>query len=130
MSNIFRNKKLLEFIRFVIVGGTATVIHYVIYYLLQVTGIEFNIAYTIGYGISFIFNFIASNYFTFKTDVSVKNGAKFTIAHIINYAIQMILLNIYIKVGIPSSIAPIFVFVIAIPVNFIMVRIALKGKKK
>lgn len=120
--------KILEFVRFVIVGGIATSIHYLIYYLLQLANIKFNLAYTLGYAISFIFNFIASNYFTFKTDVSVKKGAKFTVAHIINYFIQIILLNIYIFTGIPKYIAPLFVFIVAIPVNFIMVRLALKGR--
>lgn len=128
-DSIKNNKnKILEFVRFVIVGGIATIIHYSIYYLLQLTNIQFNLAYTIGYIVSFIFNFIASNYFTFKTDVSVRKGAKFTLAHIINYFIQIVLLNIYIFIGIPKVIAPIFVFVVAVPVNFIMVRFALKGK--
>ena len=130
MLSFFKDKKILEFIRFVIVGGTATIIHYAIYYILQLTNIKFNLAYTIGYGISFIFNFIASNYFTFKTEVSINRGAKFTVAHIINYLIQMLLLNIYINIGIPNNIAPIFVFMVAIPINFVMVRFALKGKVK
>lgn len=130
MLGFLKNKKILEFIRFVIVGGIATIIHYLIYYLLQLINIKFNLAYTIGYAISFIFNFIASNYFTFKTEVSVNKGIKFTVAHIINYLIQMLLLNIYIKVGIPNSIAPIFVFIIAIPINFIMVRFALNNNIK
>lgn len=122
-----KNSNILEFIRFVIVGGIATVIHYSIYYLFQsFIGIELNLAYTLGYGISFIFNFIASNYFTFKTRVSAKKGVKFAIAHCINYLIQIGLLNIYINVGVPSVIAPIFVFIVAIPLNFIMVRSVLK----
>ena len=124
-----RNKNIFEFIRFVIVGTTATMIHYSIYYLLQsIFNIELNISYTLGYGISFIFNFIASNHFTFKTKVSVKKGAKFIIAHCINYLIQIGLLNFYIKIGIPKVIAPVFVFVISIPLNFIMVRSALNKK--
>ena len=125
-----KNIKILEFIRFVIVGLIATIIHYSIYYLFQsFMGIKLNFAYTLGYGISFIFNFIASNYFTFKTKVSAEKGIKFVIAHCINYLIQIGLLNIYINIGIPSVIAPIFVFIIAIPLNFIMVRLALKYDK-
>lgn len=92
--------------------------------------IKVNIAYTIGYGISFIFNFIASNYFTFKTSVSIKRGIKFTLSHIFNYLIQLVLLNIYIYIGIRRDLAPIFIFPIAIPINFLMVRVALKGKRQ
>lgn len=121
--------KLLEFIRFIIVGGTATIIHYSIYYLLQkFIGVKPNLAYTLGYGISFIFNFIASNYFTFKTKVSAKKGIKFSIAHCINYLIQIGLLNVYIKIGISSVMAPIFIFILSIPLNFIMVSRALNKK--
>lgn len=90
---------------------------------------KINIAYTIGYAISFIFNFIASNYFTFKTNVSVEKGIKFLVAHIFNYLIQIILLNIYVFIGIKQNLAPIFVFPVAIPINFIMVRLALKTRK-
>lgn len=126
---VSKNKKIFEFIRFVIVGGTSTIIHYSIYYLLHnLFNIQLNISYTLGYGISFIFNFMASNYFTFKTKVSVKKGIKFIIAHFINYLIQIGLLNVYIKIGIPSVIAPIFIFIVSIPLNFIMVRRALNKK--
>lgn len=121
------NKKILEFVRFIIVGVIATVIHYSIYCLLwRFFGKELNLAYTLGYGISLFFNFITSNYFTFKTSVSVKRGVKFVIAHCINYLIQIGLLNMYINIGAPSIIAPIFVFMVATPLNFIMVRTALK----
>ena len=119
------DNKIGQFLRFILVGGTATVIHYVIYMLLSKIGILLNIAYTIGYALSFIFNFIASNYFTFKARPNVKGGIKFMGAHTINYLLQIILLNLYLRIGIPHFIAPIGVFIVAIPVNFILVRKAL-----
>ena len=122
--------KIYEIIRFIMVGGTATLIHYSIYYLLQKINLGINSAYTLGYGISFIFNFIASNYFTFKTNISTKKGIKFSLCHILNYFIQILLLNIYIRIGISKDIAPIFVFLVAVPINYFLVRIALLGCKK
>ena len=121
------NHKLLEFIRFVIVGIGATVIHYGVYLILEY-GLHFNynFSYTLGYIISFIFNFFASTLFTFKTEATVQNGVKFAGAHLMNYFVHMILLNVFIIIGIPDNIAPIFVFPIAIIINFFMVRIALK----
>ncbi|MBS3203732.1 GtrA family protein [Turicibacter bilis] len=121
------NHKLLEFIRFGIVGIGATVIHYG-FYLALIYGLNFNynFSYTLGYIISFIFNFFASTLFTFKTEATVQNGVKFAGAHLMNYFVHMILLNVFIIIGIPDNIAPILVFPIAIIINFFMVRIALK----
>lgn len=130
--NLLRNKKkdkLLEFIRFIIVGGISTIIHYTIYFLLQIIKIQYNIAYTLGYFLSLIFNFFASNYFTFKTNPNKSKSLKFLLCHIFNYILQIVLLNIYISVDINKSIAPIFVFFISIPTNFVLVRLSLKNKK-
>lgn len=119
--------RIIEFVKFGAVGGIATAIHLLIYYLLQSIRVHYSIAYTCGYGISFIFNFFASNYFTFKTKPNKSSGLKFTLAHIFNYLLQIALLNIFVKIGISSNIAPILVFGIAVPINFILVRIALKN---
>lgn len=126
-----RDTKIGQFCRFVLVGGLATLLHYGIYLGIDALQIvSLNVAYTIGYGLSFIFNYIASNYFTFNAKPNAQNGIKFIGAHICNYLLQMVLLNIYIYMGIPEAIAPIGVFIVAIPVNFILVRIAFKTSKK
>lgn len=122
--------KFSQFCRFVLVGGIATLLHYGIYLGIDALHIvSLNVAYTIGYALSFIFNYIASNYFTFNAKPNAQNGIKFIGAHICNYLLQMVLLNIYIYIGIPQVIAPIGVFVVAIPVNFILVRTAFKTSK-
>lgn len=126
LSSISKNKNVCEFIRFVIVGIIATLIHYIIYFMFQTINVQYNISYTIGYFSSFIFNFFASNFFTFKSKPNLSKGIKFFIAHGFNYTLQIFLLNLYIFIGINQNIAPLFVFVISIPINFIFVRFALK----
>ena len=116
-----------EIIRFGIVGVIATIIHYGIYLVLNLIIVSW-IAYSIGYGISFLGNFYLSNRFTFKTKPTVKKGMGFGLSHFINYLLQVILLNIFIKLGIPDKYAPIPVFCIAVPINFLMVRFVLKSK--
>ena len=54
---------LLEIARFGVVGVLATAIHYGVYLLLN-PYMNANIAYTIGYVVSFICNFFLSNYFS------------------------------------------------------------------
>jgi len=117
-----------EFACFVIVGIFATVLHYGIYYLLMHV-INVNVAYTIGYFLSFIVNFFLTSYFTFGVAPSWMKLLGMSGAHLINYLLHMILLNVFLYIGISKVWAPIPVFSIAIPVNFILVRFAFKKKK-
>ncbi len=121
-------ESLQEAIRFIIVGVLATIIHYGIYYLCK-SFIAVNIAYTLGYVISFIANYFLSSYFTFRTNATAKKVVGFGLSHLINYGLHMLLLNVFLHFGVNDKIAPIFVFAIAIPVNFILVRTVLKSKK-
>ena len=65
-----------EFVRFGIVGIAATALHYGIYYLLQ-PYINVNIAYSIGYILSFIANFYLTALFTFGKKPSWKKAFGF-----------------------------------------------------
>lgn len=124
------NKKKIigEAFRFALVGGICTVLHYGIYYLLQ-RYIDVNIAYTLGYALSFIVNFWLTAWFTFGTSPSWKKLFGMGGAHAVNYFLHIVLLNIFIYIGIPQQWAPLPVFAIAIPVNFILVRFVFKSKK-
>ena len=126
---LLNEKSIGEIVRFVLVGLLATAIHYAIYYvLLSATG--HNLAYTIGYIISFVSNFILSSLFTFKVSLSVHRLAGFAISHLLNYLIQIVLLNVFIWMGVSASIAPLPVFVIVVPLNFLLVRYALKREQQ
>lgn len=124
-----RKSIVYEFIRFGLVGGFCTALHYGIYYLLQLT-IDVNVAYTLGYVLSFIANFYLTSYFTFGTAPSWRKLAGMSGAHAVNYALHILLLNLFLRVGIPREWAPIPVFAIAIPVNFLLVRFVFKPKKE
>ena len=117
---------LREAIRFCIVGVLATIVHYGIYLLLKGV-INVSVAYTIGYVISFIGNFVLTNVYTFKTQATAKKGIGFVICHVINYLLHIGLLNVFIWMGVPSSLAPIPVYCIVVPVNFLLVRKVVKS---
>ena len=116
-----------EFIRFAIVGIIATAIHYGLY-LLLLQWINVNIAYTIGYLFSFCCNFVLTNFFTFKTKPNAKKGIGFILSHFINYGLHILLLNLFIYAGIIDKYAPILVYIIVVPVNFLLVRFVFKSK--
>lgn len=120
-----RNPKSLEFLRFGIVGFVALIILYVVYCLLLLW-LEHNLAYTMGYVISFISNYILTVKFTFRTKASKKNGAGFALSHLINYLLQIGCLNFFIWLGMDKQVAPIPVFAICVPTNFILVRFFMK----
>lgn len=125
------HRSLSEIIRFGMVGALATALHYGIYFLLwRYAGFNENIAYTVGYALSFIANFYLSAYFTFRSRPSWKRAGGFGGAHLVNYLLHICLLNLFLWLGIPEEWAPLPVFSIAIPVNFLLVRLVFKSRRK
>ena len=110
-----------EFFRFVLVGLAATGIHYLIYRLFDLI-IPANPAYAIGYVLSFLFNFFLTSSFTFKKKATFKKGLGFGLSHLVNFTLHMLLLNLFLYLGLSEAIAPIPVYCICIPVNFLLVR--------
>lgn len=126
LKEFFANKEAIgEMIRFAIVGTLVTAIHYGVYWLLQLV-MNVNIAWTAGYIAGFIFNYYMSAYYIFRKKTSAKNGAGFSLAHIVNYLLQMVLLNFFIWIGMSAELAPVGVYAVSIPVNFLLVRFVFK----
>ena len=123
-----RRQQLGEVIRFGIVGVLATLLQYAIYWVL-IHWLAPTISMTIGYAISFAFNFVASTRYTFRVEASAKRGAGFVLSHAVNFVLQMAVLNLAIWSGVPKQWAPIPMFCVCVPVNFLLVRYFLKVKK-
>lgn len=125
----FLSSKLTrEFIRFAIVGVVATGIHYGVYYFLEQV-ININVAYTIGYIVSWFINLYLTSHFTFKSQLSFKKGVGFAFSHLVNYLLHILFLNIFLAIGLSAEVAPLFVFAIVIPINFLLVRFVFKSKR-
>lgn len=118
---------ILQVIRFGMVGVFATLFHYFVYWILQ-QWMNASIAYTIGYATSFVCNFWLTSIFTFRSKATVKKGLGFGAAHLTNYFLHIILLNLFLWLGMSNEWAPIPVFCIAIPVNFLLVRFVFTKK--
>ncbi len=146
-----------EFMRFFVVGIAATLVHLLVYWLLnallglgEADEAALNATYTIGYVVSFVGNYILSLRWTFRTKGSVSKGAGFAFSHLVNYGLHMGLLNLFLLLGIgramaaalifcapglvqmfpmlgdPAALLPLPVYVIVVPVNFLLVRFFLK----
>lgn len=110
-----------EIVRFGIVGVIATAIHYGVYLLCSLV-MPVNIAYTIGWIVSLGCNFFLSARFTFRKDMSVYRAGGFIGSHVVNYLMHMGLFNLFLWMGIGPVYAPLLVYAVVIPINFILVR--------
>lgn len=117
-----------EMVRFSIVGVLITVIHYAVYWLLQLV-INVNFAWTAGYIVGFVVNYYLSARYIFREKATAQNGAGFGGAHLVNYFLQMGLLNFFLWLGWSAEWAPVGVYAISIPVNFLLVRFVFKKLK-
>lgn len=119
--------KLLEFIRFCVVGCVALVVQYIFYCLgLRLIG-DHNISYFLSYLFSAIVNFALTLRYTFKVAFSYKKVIGFVLSHAFNLVFQILLLNFFITLGLENWLAPWPVYIIAVPTNFILVRFAMKS---
>ena len=61
---------------------------------------------------------------------AARRAVRFLTAHLINLVNELVLLEIWLWAGVPKLYAPLCVFLVAFPVNFLMVRFALRGRLK
>ena len=120
-----QREKLGEIIRFGIVGTVSTLIQAGTYCLL-VGILNYVVANTIAYVVSFIFNYIASTKYTFRVKSTAKRGAGFLLSHVVNYLLQTTSLTFFVWVGMEKRLALIPMFCICVPINFLLVRYFLK----
>ena len=118
----------LSFFRFIIVGVLATIIHYLAYFIF-LSFVKANVAFSLGYLMSFIFNYLSSAFFTFRSDISLSKLFGFGFSHFVNYILQISCLNLMFHLGMSKTIAPIITFVLIFPINFTLVRFVFRAKK-
>jgi putative flippase GtrA len=127
ISRIKENEKIMQFLRFGLNGIFVTAIQYSVYLVLQ-KWINVNIAYTIGYLVSFAVNFVMTSYFTFHSKPSLKKFIGFSGSHVVNYCVQMGLLNLFLWIGMSNITAPIPAIAGAVIVQFTILRFVYKNR--
>lgn len=121
------NGKLLEFIRFCVVGTTALIVQYALFYVLFKVSGHHNLAYFVSYLMSAILNFILTVRYTFKVNFSKSKLLGFVGCHLFNLILQLLLFNLFIWMGLSEVLAPWPVYAIAVPSNFVLVRLVMLG---
>lgn len=130
LTGLIRKLYASSFVRFAAVGAVATGINYAVYATLvsRFDTLYPAVAYIAAFCVSIVCNFLLSSYFTFGVRPSWARAAKFLTAHLLNLVNELVLLEIWLWAGVPKLFAPLCVFVVAFPVNYFMVRFALRGR--
>ncbi len=128
IQKIKKNEKLMQAVRFGINGALAASVHYGVYALLQIW-IDVTIAYIIGYIVSFIENFFLTSYFTFRTRPTLMKFIGFSGSHIVNFCLHVVLFRLFLWFGIDKLIAPPLVMMVAMVVQFTILRFVFTKKK-
>lgn len=120
-----RRERMGEIVRFGVVGVTATALQYAVYVGL-LPWLTPRVANTVGYVLSFVFNYIASTRYTFRVKSSTRRGLGFALSHLVNYLLQTAMLSLFLWLDVPKAVAMLPVFAVCVPVNFLLVRFFLK----
>lgn len=130
ITSLFDKERRGEMVRFAIVGVLAVAIQYGVYLLIvSLFAGDYLplLANGVAYLVSFLFNYAASTRYTFRVKSTVRRGAGFALAHLVNFLLQTVLLALFLRLGMTKSWAMLPVFVICVPVNFLLVRHFLKS---
>lgn len=114
-------EKFWQFVRFTIVGTVSSLIHYGVYCLVLMTA-NANISFTAGYAVGFVCNYFLTTFFTFRSKPSSKNAVGFSFSHLINYLLEIGLLNLFLWIGAGEFLAPLMVLIIVVPINFLILH--------
>lgn len=117
--------KIGEIIRFGVTGVVSTLATYIFYYIF-LHWLNPTVSFTIAYLMAMIINYLLTTSFTFKVKATKKNAAGFLISNGINYVLCALFLNIFLWLRVPEELAPIPMYMICIPVNFLIVRFVMK----
>lgn len=118
-------ERFMEIIRFGITGVVSTLVTYVVYYIC-LFWLNPTISFSSGYIVAMVVNYILTTSFTFKVKANTRNAAGFIVSNAINYGLCTLFLNFFILIGVSKKLAPIPMYAICIPLNYLIVRFVMK----
>lgn len=116
--------KLEQFLKFMIVGCSNTIISLAVYYLCVYVGIHYIISYLVGFLGSVCNAFYWNNKYIFKNKQEhsvIKSFGKVFISYGLSFLLSLVLISLMVEfLGISSYIAPILKLVLTMPLNFFL----------
>ena len=125
-------KKYSNFIKFVSVGVSNTIISLAIYYLLKGVGVYYLIATVVGYIISSITGYILNKLWVFKYKEEKKKSVfRYYTLYLSALMLNLILMKLQVSVlGISDNIAPLFTLVVTTLYNYYFSKVWVFKSKK
>lgn len=120
-ESLSRENGQTQFVRFCINGCVCAGLHYGIYALLQIW-IDLNVAFSVGYVLSFIFNFFSTSRFTFHARPTWGRFVGFAGSHVINYLVNIGAFNVLLSLGIHRLVSPLLAMLVAMIINFLLLK--------
>lgn len=125
-------------VRFVCVGVLGTGVQYGIYYLLldifhrqwPEMMIMTSLAFSIGFVVEMIFNYLLTSFYTFRVRPSLKNAGGFIFGRTLNYFIQIFLLNMLIWLEMSKELSGIVAIALAGVINYFVLLPFYREKKR
>lgn len=122
-------EKFWQFMRFGIVGTISSAIHYGVYCLVLLAANP-TLSFTAGYAVGFVCNYFLTTFFTFRSKPSSRNAVGFGFSHLLNYLLEVGLLNLFLWIGFGEFLAPILVLIVVVPINFLILHFVYTYKNK
>lgn len=124
-------KRLIEFIKFGIIGVINTIHFYFWYQMLLETDMHVNLAFSIAFILAMIGSYFLNTYITFKVKPSWKTFKSFPITTLPNFLISNIGVNFLVNYfDMNKKISGLIASLISIPITFLLTRFVLTGGKK
>ena len=131
-------KKYRSAVRFVLVGALGTGLQYGIYYMLlgifqqhwPEMMILTSLAFTIGFVMEMIYNYLLTSFYTFRVRPTWKNAGGFLVGRAINFVIQLLILNCLIWLHMSEEWAGIAAIALAGVINYFVLLPFYKDNKK
>ncbi len=106
---------------FLVVGGSATALHYVLTLLFVYgAGMDVLAASTIGYALSAIANYLLNARLTFRTEVGYRGALRFTVMALMGWLLNYVLLRALIAIGLAAAIAQVLTTLGVITWNYLV----------
>lgn len=123
LARILSHKHIsAEALRFLIGGGTNTLLSYAIYWLL-LPWLSYPFAYTISYAAAILTGFVINTRFVFRAPWSWRKLAAFPLVQLLNYLLGLGTVTVCVHyVGIDVKVAPVLATLIVLPANFLLTR--------
>jgi putative flippase GtrA len=115
-----------EFFRFLLVGGSNTLLGYVLYFLFLYF-MPYLYAYTLSYCIGIVFAYVMNSRFVFRKPMSLARFLQFPVVYVIQYGLGVAILWLLVgRLAIAPELAMLGVVAATIPITFLTSRFILK----